>query len=874
VVLVALGGVVKNVLDNSIYTRLQYTKPGVNQQCWRDTVAAFDDEYYLFNLTNPTEFLAGSKPVFNMTGPFSYAQWYCYTNFTVDDTLGFVSFEYSSEGYMFLEDYSSAPDTSLITNINPAYLGILAQTGGEQGLLIVVSSGVIEQIITEFQAPTTIELVELSAVQQVFATTNSRIVAALLPNLVPAFATGAYLTFKVQLGYTPPQIFGSLFQVSGFPGWGYYTLAQDGSANVTIADSTADALFAAWTADPTYGTGFTTFAQLPAATIENLYNVTAAQAATLVAYVDFLLTTDNLYAPGLNAQAQSLMQSAWANKTVLPGLPSGWALPVASGLSAHDTATIFGNDVECSIAGAAGYQNWLAALQDPTNVALSMLAKTGCGWTMDATQYEEILEWIGTYAVSVAGPEFLAQFGLANWDDFAYAQWGQLVAGESLGPPAGLHFSPEIAAFTGPDIPASCVNYTAAEARALLNGTLPLFNYEYMVLFFELAEAESFTTIAQYWPGVTEQKAVCFTEYVQQILIHYEAEPRVQAAIGAGSGLVVTRTVSDWLFNAQDPLLTLLEKPNNTALIGNLTISPEQAKINNDTYYRIYTGHNDLYWSLMPYNDGIELEGWRGNITINGYNGSQFLPNGAIDDPTPGGHPLNLWNKLIARPIPFIKAGGDSWEGVTVRYLTLNLTSVANQVINPDNEAYYAVYSGLINQTSLPPYLPLFLSLPDFHYSEDAVTENITLIDNIFDWDPNANLPTDRLSLFLLVEPTLGTSVWGNLPIQANLQYGATDLFYTGIEYPGFAPIFWSAIGSKATDSQLDDIKTQLYGAEMLWKLLIGIGAGVGTSIAIVGAAFFYHYKKHENEVKDVRLESSSTSVRSVAAFNPSSEDA
>jgi hypothetical protein len=40
--------------------------------------------------------------------------------------------------------------------------------------------------------------------------------------------------------------------------------------------------------------------------------------------------------------------------------------------------------------------------------------------------------------------------------------------------------------------------------------------------------------------------------------------------------------------------------------------------------------------------------------------------------------------------------------------------------------------------------------------------------------------------------------------------------------------LFLIAIGDKATDKDLDDIKSSLYTAQTAWKALIGVGVGVG----------------------------------------------
>jgi len=400
--------------------------------------------------------------------------------------------------------------------------------------------------------------------------------------------------------------------------------------------------------------------------------------------------------------------------------------------------------------------------------------------------------------------------------------------------------------------PADCVDFRWDQAKELLNGSsLPLFNTTNFVTFLTLAQQglDGLEELNTLWP-ITWANGIyqpfCFAAWVGYYLSVKAVRPQLQQFVDEEKGLFVTRTANEWLMTANDELLEFLGEESDVSLVGNTTTTRDQANQLNKTYVRVYTGHNDLHWSLMPYNEGVELPYWNGDVQITGYNGSQFLPFNALSDANPGGYPLLLWNHLINRTIQFVNNGKSTWEGANVLYLTMAPDAILSETENPVNSQYYATYSGIINKTSTPPYIPAFLSRADMIGVEDAVSANQTLIDDIFPgYDPTDKFSLHRLALFVLAEPEIGTSLWGNLPIQLNFKVGPTDIFYPNIQ-PHFAPIYWFAIGDQANQDDLNEIKNVLYKGEKDWKILVGVGVGVGVLFILGGAIGFYTYKKHE----------------------------
>lgn len=901
-VLLAVGLVVKKTVHDTILTRLEYDLPdGADdpdyQQCYHSTSGNFANEYYLWNLTNRDEVIQGGTPNYNLTGPFVYTEWYCNYNFTKDDSTGFLRYKQLLQGYRFIADESALDESVLITNINPAYMGVIQQAGDEATLLAVMSGAAVKTIIETFQNQSTVTLIELNSVSQVLPAMNAQILfgmgqAAIAPSVAPTIAGLAVSPYFV----TAEQFFGINFQ---FPvgsvqvlGFYNYTVNTIPSFNAFDINATSlDTIYSVWQ-NPVQ---IIAFAQTLNTTIASTYYITVAQAGALLNYLNTYLLYPATYASlGVPEQVLEGFYAQWANASTLTPTQQVingtlWEIgyPTPSGISAQDVALLFDVTSNCSLVTSVGVQTWMALLADLATAAPPTCAGV-TPYTFTPTQFAAVLTWFGNYAFVTAGPLVLEQAGVTNWDDFAYAQWGNLALGVTLGDTATIPFAPELAALNvktlasfNPSLnlisnPSACVHYDPESAKSLLTGPNGLFNSSCLVNFLTWVSTGDMTAVYAAYPEMNNDfwKPYCLAAYFAYYISFQAVKPTVQAKfIDQNKGMFITRTANEWLFTAEDEFLTYLGQDNDTSLVGNTTTTQEEADQKNFTYYRVYTGHNDLHWSLMPYNEGVVLPFWNGTVNITGYNGTQFLPYDAINDAEPGGYPLILFHHLINRTIPFTKVGKDKWDGVNVVYLTMDPSAVASAAANPVNYLYYSEYQGLINKTSNPPYLPVYLSQADMLGCETAVTENITFSDDIWlpSYDPTDKFSRHRLSLFVLVEPLLGSTVWGNLPIQVNFKVtqGDTSIFYPNVN-SHFAPIYWNAIGDIATSSDLNEIKNVLYVGIVAWKALVGVGVGFGVICFVAGVIGFHHHKKHENELKD-SSENSMANLKtssSVSAFS------
>ncbi len=130
----------------------------------------------------------------------------------------------------------------------------------------------------------------------------------------------------------------------------------------------------------------------------------------------------------------------------------------------------------------------------------------------------------------------------------------------------------------------------------------------------------------------------------------------------------------------------------------------------------------------------------------------------------------------------------------------------------PPNAKYYQYYHGLMNLTTVSG-LPTSLSLPNFIRVDERLTQNVTIIDNIFPpyrnitrvvemehdltrYDINDKFSVHRYAPYFRVEPFLGLTVYAGFSGQINMHYGPTSLFYPNVR-PSIAPLYWNSMKRK-----------------------------------------------------------------------------
>ena len=119
-------------------------------------------KFYMWNLSNPTQFLAGHKPNLEEIGPYVFREYK--TKYDVSYSAKLDEVTYKQYSTCIFQPDMSAPLCSLddnIININPAYLGVLELAENEENLIKVMFPSVLSEVKTLFGEELNITLNEL-----------------------------------------------------------------------------------------------------------------------------------------------------------------------------------------------------------------------------------------------------------------------------------------------------------------------------------------------------------------------------------------------------------------------------------------------------------------------------------------------------------------------------------------------------------------------------------------------------------------------------------------------------------------------------------------------------------------------------------------
>jgi len=126
-------------------------------------------KFYMWNLTNPSEFFEGIKPVFDEVGPYTFREFT--TKYHVNYSTNLEEVSYKQYSTYIFEPNLSDPSCNLddeITNINPAYLGVLEQAGSEANLIKVMFPTILSEVKALFEQEISITLNELLTNQGIY----------------------------------------------------------------------------------------------------------------------------------------------------------------------------------------------------------------------------------------------------------------------------------------------------------------------------------------------------------------------------------------------------------------------------------------------------------------------------------------------------------------------------------------------------------------------------------------------------------------------------------------------------------------------------------------------------------------------------------
>ncbi|MCE7733454.1 MAG: CD36 family protein [Candidatus Heimdallarchaeota archaeon] len=446
------------------------------------------------------------------------------------------------------------------------------------------------------------------------------------------------------------------------------------------------------------------------------------------------------------------------------------------------------------------------------------------GTTLDASQVTVILGYLNYVFDTLVVPTF----GLTTADDIAFLHWGAptVTSGLSLltlAPQLELPNVPEFWAWAE-TVAGSEANFTVAQSKALLTGDNSLLNSTTVGMI--LLGAAGLTTgdaatiglfnalLGETFSAAEYTLLIGYIQYMMQV---YVAGWVLAPVIAAGGGLIASKSVEEWLWAYEDPLLLFLKAngqvddaswsffpPHDNAT--DPAISPAHTfktgadDINNVMEYVLWQGIPGL-----PDRDDDPVNGvWDHTELVEGTDATQFHPD--VKDT----EVLRAWVSELARTVDITYLEDTKVEGIDLLRFVLSEETLA---VNP---AFDQTVKGVANM-SYSQGVPLFISKPHF-LGADASARSVTGLAPV-----NADHET-----FIDVEPTTGAVMNAAKRLQISFQISAGNFLTSGIVDTHFMPVVWVEEGGAITPDLAEDFKDAIYTAQDYEQLAPVLGSGVG----------------------------------------------
>ncbi|KAN0055848.1 hypothetical protein ACTA71_011735 [Dictyostelium dimigraforme] len=685
----------------------------------------YQQYFYAWNLTNPEEFLNGSIPIFETVGPFNYKYEFNFSNVSFQDGGNLATYT-QTKSFIYQSDMSpNDPTQVMITNINPAYLGLMFQLAPNAELL----PGMVAE------------------------------------NLLIALAGCGQM--RVFLEY----------------------LSSDNFTNIIY------------------------FTQNP-----NLYQEQ---------YTNILKT--------IGGDEQYFYQQ-WANATTIPQKGNGWYGMLVSSTSNNQSSNIslasakllFNSTNENSILNEKiGQTLWInALLGDKTSITVltSELQLT-------IEQINIILDWWLNDFSKVYTESYVCE--ICDIPDISLMGVCQFVTGNALNGRSISNYTFLTQPFTqGPiEIPLLYENIGVSVKlsvsvqqayKSLFNesDSNSILNLNGLVNF--LTALKSFDTYKDY--NVSMFDALKIIGYATTELYEIYNKPTVLGLYEQYGGLIVTRTMDEWLWNCEDGILEFLGVDQPCALQQNNTVNQPST---------IFTGQQDTSMTnqIFQYQDQTFLTCWNGSVQVEGFTESGQFPPLQSDPP----QTMTLFEENVIRPVQLELSGDSQVQGInTKRYYLANNSF-------PVSTTFKTTIPGLVNLTDIQ-NLPIYVSLWDmYEVPAEYSSNNLQGLNQTY---ASAQVPLD-------LEPITGNALYYNLKLQVNLaipeysDWFSSNSTFRNIKSNVIYPIL--KIGQTATPSQsnIDLLNSQFKLIKILGFAPVLVVSIIGGIILIAGISMFaFGFKK------------------------------
>ena len=299
------------------------------------------------------------------------------------------------------------------------------------------------------------------------------------------------------------------------------------------------------------------------------------------------------------------------------------------------------------------------------------------------------------------------------------------------------------------------------------------------------------------------------------------------------SGLLTTRTVEEWLFEAEDNLIKQVEPElAKVNLFDNCQNGTEALEEGTDRY-TIKTGKNNVNEAkeTVKYNGEEKLSMWARDIDVKGTDGTQFSPGLTVDDDT-----LKVFVSDLVRPVDF------EFSKLTELYdIKLYRYKFSEELFEPAPE-YYMDTNGLAYM--YPKYgIPVYLSKPHFLGADPSVSGAVS----------GMNPDSAKHDTYIDVEPITGITMNARARLQVNFKVTPTDKWYTDVQ-EAYMPILWVEKEAEIPEEKAEEFKESLYKALELRRTLVPAIAGLGSLMTVIGAMFSYTEAVKRRKAKVQRI--------------------
>ncbi|MCH8907703.1 MAG: CD36 family protein [Candidatus Heimdallarchaeota archaeon] len=497
------------------------------------------------------------------------------------------------------------------------------------------------------------------------------------------------------------------------------------------------------------------------------------------------------------------------------------------------------------------YSNSLALLNGSTNfltpegVGTFLLAASNGATAVNSAFGTDLttteVGMIALYLDYIASTFVLSVLPVPDLGDIGYFHWGSgaITSGDSL-----LDLDPTLLCEAGHFFPESCLpdyaefwawaehvvgtpySLTLENSKGLLTGDYYLGDAVSVGTLLELGALGQLDTInALFETDLNTTDLTMVMGYIQYMMTDFVAAWVLAPVFAADGDLVTERTVNEWLWDYDDPLLEFLKVQLDDDSI--------------ETANNLFTNHTDVTEAetgspstFMTGLDNIDEVGqyvkWRGNTTITVWNedevvrgtdASQFAPGVSSDDV------LTAWVAELLRVVTFEYQEDAEIYDIDLLRFALADSVLASSTENPANAKYNQDLTGMANMEAAFG-IPLFVSKPHFLDTESSVSAGITGL------SPDAKLH----DTFIDVEPTTGATMNAAKRLQISLFVETGDFFNTDVA-SSFIPLVWVEEGGSITEEAARDFIEAVIDNQNLGRQVNDIGPIVGGVMLIASAA-------------------------------------